>query len=230
MFYRRWEAKNQGHDARIHRARDDACMSPRRPDLQPLRRQDLDADPIAQFAAWYELAVREVPLAEAMTLATTDPEGVPDARMVLLKGVGPDGFRFFSNYESAKGRELEARPVAALVIYWRELDRQVRVRGEVSRLPEADSDAYFASRPRGSQIAASVSPQSTPIEREDLERLYAQAGERLGEGEVPRPPHWGGYLVAPEAIELWQGRDDRMHDRFLYVREGDGWAVERLAP
>ena len=205
-------------------------MSPRRPDLQPLRREDLDDDPIAQFGAWFELAEREVPLAEAMTLATADPDGVPDARMVLLKGFGPDGFRFFSNYDSAKGRELEARPVAALVIYWREQDRQVRVRGEVSRLSEEDSDAYFASRPRGSRIAASISPQSTPIEREDLERLYAQAEKRIGDGEVPRPAHWGGYLLAPDSIEFWQGRDDRMHDRFLYTREGGGWAIEQLAP
>ena len=205
-------------------------MSPRRPDLQPLRREDLDDDPIAQFGAWYELAEGEVPLAEAMTLATTDPDGVPDARMVLLKGFGPDGFRFFSNHDSAKGRELEARPVAALVIYWREQDRQVRVRGDVSRLPEEDSDAYFASRPRGSQIAASISPQSTPIDREDLERLYAQAEERIGDGEVARPAYWGGYLVVPDSIEFWQGRDDRMHDRFLYTRTDGDWEIERLAP
>jgi pyridoxamine 5'-phosphate oxidase len=205
-------------------------MSPRRPDLQPLDRERLADDPLDQFASWFELAESEVPLAEAITLATADADGGPDARMVLLKGFGPDGFRFFSNYESAKGRQLEARPFAAIVAYWRELDRQVRARGQVTRLTAEDSDAYFASRPHGSRIAASVSPQSRPIEREELERLYGEEAERLGGGEVPRPPHWGGYLLEPETVEFWQGRDDRMHDRFLYSRDGAGWSIERLAP
>jgi pyridoxamine 5'-phosphate oxidase len=205
-------------------------MSPRRPGLPPLDRSALAADPIEQFGTWFELAEREVPLAEAMTLATLDEGGAPNARMVLLKGFGPDGFRFFSNYESAKGRELQARPAAAMVVYWRELDRQVRAKGPVSRLPAADSDAYFASRPRGSQIGAAVSPQSRPVEREELDRLYADAERELGDGPVARPSHWGGYLLEPEAVEFWQGRDDRMHDRFLYRREGGAWAIERLAP
>ena len=205
-------------------------MSPRRADLQPLAREQLADDPMDQFASWFDLAEGEAPLAEAITLATADAQGNPDARMVLLKGFGPDGFRFFSNYESAKGSQLEARPAAAIVAYWRELDRQVRARGPVSRLTAEDSDAYFASRPRGSRIAASVSPQSRPIEREELERLYGDAAGRAGEGEVPRPPHWGGYLLAPETVEFWQGRDDRMHDRFLYRRDGGGWVIERLAP
>jgi pyridoxamine 5'-phosphate oxidase len=205
-------------------------MSPRRADLEPLGRDALDDDPFAQFAAWYELAEREVPLAEAMTLASVDADGAPNARMVLLKGFGPDGFRFFSNYDSVKGRELEVRPQAALVIYWRELDRQVRARGSVTRLSAEESDAYFATRPSGSRIAAAISPQSTPIEREDLERLYAQASERIGDGEAERPEHWGGYLLDPSEIEFWQGREDRMHDRFRYTREDGGWAIERLAP
>jgi pyridoxamine 5'-phosphate oxidase len=205
-------------------------MSPRRADLQPLLREQLADDPMGEFASWFELAEAEAPLAEAITLATADADGDPDARMVLLKGFGPDGFRFFSNYESAKGGQLEARPHAAIVAYWRELDRQVRARGPVTRLTAEDSDAYYASRPHGSRIAASISPQSRPIEREELERLYGEAAERAGGGEVARPPHWGGYLLAPETVEFWQGRDDRMHDRFLYSRDGDGWAVERLAP
>jgi pyridoxamine 5'-phosphate oxidase len=205
-------------------------MSPRRADLPPLTREQLADDPLEQFASWFEPAEREVPLAEAITLATADEEGNPDARMVLLKGFGPDGFRFFSNYESAKGRQLEARPFAAIVVYWRELDRQVRARGPVNRLTAEDSDAYFATRPRGSRIAASVSPQSRPVEREELERLYAEAAEQAGDGEVRRPPHWGGYLLAPETVEFWQGREDRMHDRFLYGRDGGGWSVDRLAP
>lgn len=207
-------------------------MSPRRADNPPVDREHLSDDPIEQFAVWFAEAQGEVPLAEAMTLATVDENGSPDARMVLLKGFGPDGFRFFTNYESAKGEELAASPRAALVIYWRELDRQVRVRGEVERLSAEDSDAYFASRPRDSQIAAAVSPQSRPIEREELERRYAELAAELGESSPERPEHWGGYLLRPEVIEFWQGRDSRMHDRFRYSRKtGDeGWSTERLAP
>jgi pyridoxamine 5'-phosphate oxidase len=205
-------------------------MSPRRQGLPLLERDTLADDPFEQFAEWWQLAEREVPLPDAMTVATVDEDGAPNARMVLLKGFGPAGFRFFSNYESAKGAELLAAPRAALVLYWRELDRKVRVRGTVTRLPAADSDEYFATRPRGSQIGALVSPQSRPIEREDLDRLYAEAEERLGEGPVERPGHWGGYAVEPDTVEFWQGRDDRMHDRFVYRRDDGGWSIERLAP
>jgi pyridoxamine 5'-phosphate oxidase len=203
---------------------------PRRPDMPALDRGDLDPDPIAQFRAWYARAEREVPLAEAMTLATVDASGAPDARMVLLKGADAQGFRFFTNYESAKGEQLEASGRAALVIYWRELDRQVRVRGRVERLPAEDSDAYFAARPRDSRIAAAISPQSRPIERDELDRRYAELERELGGADPERPEQWGGYLVVPAEIEFWQGRDSRMHDRFVYAREGEGWRIERLAP
>jgi pyridoxamine 5'-phosphate oxidase len=206
-------------------------MSPRRPENPPLDREHAAGDPIAQFGAWFAEAEQVVPLPEAMTLATVDADGAPNARMVLLKGFGPDGFRFFSNYESAKGRELASDPRAALVVYWRELDRQVRARGKVERLSAPDSDAYFASRPRDSRIAAAISPQSRPIEREELDRSYQEMVSELGEADPSRPEYWGGYLVRPEAIEFWQGRDSRMHDRFLYTREPDGsWTIERLAP
>jgi pyridoxamine 5'-phosphate oxidase len=188
------------------------------------------ADPIEEFGVWFEQA-RDVPLAEAMTLATIDESGAPDARMVLLKGFGEDGFRFFTNYESAKGGQLATDQRAALVIYWRELDRQVRVRGMVERLPVADSDSYFAGRPRDSQIAASISPQSRPIERDELDRRYDELTAQLGDAEVPRPEFWGGYVVRPETVEFWQGRDSRMHDRILYTRgPSGGWKLERLAP
>jgi pyridoxamine-phosphate oxidase len=186
-----------------------------------------------QFAAWSAEARTDVPLDEAMTLATVDDQGSPDARMVLLKGFGPDGFRFFTNYESAKGMELAANPRAALVIYWRELDRQVRIRGAVERLSAADSDDYFASRPRDSRVAAAISPQSRPIERDQLERRYREMLDELANADPPRPDNWGGYLVRPDAIEFWQGRESRMHDRFLYTRDTgneDGWSIERLAP
>jgi pyridoxamine 5'-phosphate oxidase len=208
-------------------------VSPRRPENPPLDRDRLADDPIEQFADWFAEARADVPLDEAMTLATVDEEGAPDARMVLLKGFGADGFRFFTNYESAKGVELAANPRAALVIYWRELDRQVRVRGAVERLPAKDSDDYFASRPRDSRIAAAISPQSRPIEREELDRRFDEALRGLGEADPVRPDQWGGYLVRPDAIEFGQGRDSRMHDRFLYTRNTgneDGWLIERLAP
>jgi pyridoxamine 5'-phosphate oxidase len=197
--------------------------------MPPLERDSLAEDPIEQFAEWFRLAEAEVPLAEAMTLATVDAGGRPNARMVLLKGFGPGGFRFFTNYESAKGGELEATPEAALVLYWRELDRQVRVRGPVGRVSAEDSDAYFATRPPDSRVAASISPQSRPIERDELERRFAEA-QAAGDGEVPRPGFWGGFEVEPREVEFWQGRDSRMHDRFRYRRDGDRWRIERLAP
>ena len=203
---------------------------PRREDLPPLVREGLADDPLEQFAEWWALAQERVPLAEAMTLATAGADGAPNARMVLLKGHSPDGFRFFTNYRSAKGEELAENPRGAIVLYWRELDRQVRARGPVERLPAAESDAYFASRPRGSRIAAAASRQSEPVEREDLDRRFAVLARELEGSEVPRPEHWGGYLLRPQAVEFWQGRDDRMHDRFRYARDAGAWRIERLSP
>lgn len=199
--------------------------------MPALRRSDLDANPFTQFAHWREAAEREVPLPEAMTLATVDAEGAPDARMVLLKGAGPDGFRFFTNYDSAKAGQLDHAGAAALVIYWRELDRQVRVRGTIERLGANDSDVYFASRPRASQLGAWASPQSRPIEsRVELERRAAVTTARFAGGDVPRPEHWGGYLLEPTTIEFWQGQVGRLHDRFSYSRDGEGWRIQRLGP
>lgn len=201
---------------------------------QPLlRRAELAGDPIEQFGRWYQLAESEVPLPEAMTLATVGDDGAPDARMVLLKGYGPDGFRFFTNYESAKGAQIAADPRAALVIYWREQDRQVRVRGSLERLPPAESDAYFATRARESRLGAWASPQSRPLpDRDALEAGLRETEARWeGEDDVPRPDHWGGFLLRSETIEFWQGQRARLHDRFRYTREPDGsWRIERLAP
>jgi pyridoxamine 5'-phosphate oxidase len=198
----------------------------------PLHASDLAADPFEQFAGWYELAAAEVPLAEAMTVATVDADGAPDARMVLLKGHGPDGFRFHTNYESAKAVEIAADPRGALILYWREHDRQVRARGPFERLSPADSDAYFAGRPRESRLGAWASPQSRPLaDRADLDRRLEEVRARFASTEdVPRPDHWGGYLLRPQTIEFWQGQQSRLHDRFLYAREGDGWTIQRLAP
>ncbi len=204
---------------------------PRRPDMPPLQCAALAADPIEQFRDWYERAEREVALAHAMTLATVDLDGTPDARMVLLKGFGPDAFRFFTNLASAKARQLEAAPRAALVLYWRELDRQVRIRGPVQLLPEAASDEYFATRPREARIGAWASPQSEPLpDRATLDARVDEVGKRFSGSEISRPPFWGGYALRPEQIEFWQGQAARLHDRFLYTREGDGWRITRLAP
>lgn len=205
---------------------------PARHEMPLLRRADLAADPMAQFASWWGVAEREVPLAEAMTLATVRSDGTPDARMVLLKGHDERGFRFFTNFESKKGRQLEQSPFAALIVYWRELDRQVRVRGAVSRLSADESDAYFASRAPESRLGAWASPQSRALSgRAELERRLRDARERLGEGEeIPRPGFWGGYLVRPDEVEFWQGQRARLHDRFVYRRDAGAWRVERLAP
>jgi pyridoxamine 5'-phosphate oxidase len=204
---------------------------PRRPDMPALHRSALDDDPIEQFRDWYEQAVQEVPLVDAMALATVDAEGVPDVRMVLLKGFGPEAFRFFTNLSSAKAKQLEANHRAALVLYWRELDRQVRLRGPVERLPDGASDEYFASRPREAQLGAWASPQSEPIpDRVALDARVEDVEDRFSGREVPRPDSWGGYALRPEQIEFWQGQAARLHDRFLYTREDDGWRLERLAP
>ena len=199
--------------------------------MPPLNRSALADDPIEQFREWYERAADEVPLADAMVLATADADGSPDARMVLLKGFGPDGFRFFTNLDSAKARQIRARPLAALILYWRELDRQVRIRGRVDRLSPAEDDAYFATRPAAARIGAWASPQSDPLpDREALDERVRQVTERFAGGDILRPDFWGGYIVRPVRIEFWQGQAARLHDRFVYEREEDGWSIRRLAP
>ena len=199
--------------------------------ISPLRRRDLDPDPLVQFRAWFDAAREaDLPLPEAMTLATASEDGSASARIVLLKRLD-SGFVFHTNYRSRKGRDLETFPRAALVFHWQPLGRQVRVEGVVERVSAEESAAYFASRPRGAQLAAWASPQSEPIgSRAELEELLSAATAEYEGRAVPLPPFWGGYRLVPERIEFWRHGDDRLHDRLLYERDGDGWRIMRLAP
>jgi len=200
---------------------------------QGLRRRDLDPDPIKQFSNWFtaaiEAGIRDI---NAMSLATATPDGRPSVRIVLLKGFDQDGFVFFTNYQSEKGKQLDANPRAALGFYWIELDRQIRVNGTVEKTSREESEHYFHSRPPGSQLGAWASRQSEVIDgRRVLDARMAEVTERYRDKPIPLPPHWGGYRLNPEAIEFWQGRANRLHDRFRYTRSADGtWRVERLSP
>jgi pyridoxamine 5'-phosphate oxidase len=193
----------------------------------PLRRTDLDPDPLHQFERWFAEAGGVVRAPEAMALATADAAGAPSVRMVLLKQADEDGLAFFTHYTSRKGRELEANSRAALLLYWDPLGRQVRIEGRVERVPPAESDAYFETRPHGARVSALASRQSEVIDsREELEaRVAALAG-----GDVVRPEWWGGFRLVPESWEFWQHRESRLHDRFRYRRADGAWVIERLSP
>jgi pyridoxamine 5'-phosphate oxidase len=198
-----------------------------------LHRRDLDADPIVQFQCWLNDAIAAEQLEPtAMTLATATPDGRPSARIVLLKGLDADGFVFFTNYLSQKGREIEANPNVELLFFWDTLERTVRVHGTVSRTNREESEAYFHQRPRKSQIGAAASNQSEVVaDREVLERRFAELEKQYENAEVPMPSQWGGFRVKPETIEFWQGRQSRLHDRFRYRRDASGaWIIERIAP
>jgi len=197
-----------------------------------LDENSVESNPIAQFARWYEIALASVkPLPESVALATSTGAGHPSLRMVLLKGFDARGFVFYTNYRSRKGRDLARNARASLLFYWGGLERQVRVDGLAAKVPARESDEYFATRPRGSQLSAWASAQSETVAgRAAIERRFA-AFERKYPGAVPRPPHWGGYRLVPDAIEFWQGREDRLHDRIVYRRGPRGrWIIERLAP
>ncbi len=202
------------------------------PPVPDLAEAEMGADPLRQFAVWFDAANRTVADAEAMALATATPDGVPSARMVLLKGFDERGFVFFTNYDSRKGRELAANPHAALVLYWHPLQRQVRIEGTVARTTREESERYFASRPFGSRVAASISQQSAVVpNRLVLEERFVKLAAELEGQAVPMPPDWGGFRLTPSAIEFWQGRPSRLHDRLRYTRRADStWLVERLSP
>lgn len=195
-----------------------------------MRRSELDADPLSQFEVWFDEArTAGVPVPETMTLATATSDGRPSARQVLLKGFDEAGFVFFSGYESRKGRELAENPHASLLFHWAAMGRQVRVEGTTERVSREESEAYWRTRPLGSRLSAAVSRQSEPIgSRKELE-ARVEALRQKG-ADPPLPEDWGGYRLAPRAYEFWEHRDDRLHDRFRYVRSGDGWTLERLSP
>jgi pyridoxamine 5'-phosphate oxidase len=211
-----------------------ARMMPAVPDFaHPLREEDVDPDPVAQFAAWFAQATSAgVRAPEAAAVATAAPDGAPSVRMVLVKQADENGFVFYSNYESRKGRELATNPRAALLFHWDELGQQVRVEGPVERTSAGESGAYVRSRPRGSQLSALASPQSRTIDsREALERRVAELTAAHEGAELPLPTDWGGFRLVPETFEFWQHREDRLHDRLRYTRQHDGrWQLERLAP
>ncbi len=200
--------------------------------MAALREQDMLADPLDQFEAWLNEALElDLEDATAMTLATADSSGAPSCRVVLLKRVDDDGFHFFTDYRSRKARELEENPRAALVFFWRTMERQVRILGAVERVGREESEAYFRTRPRESQLSTWASHQSSVISRRDtLENQYREVAERFEGQEVPLPTWWGGYRVRPESIEFWQGRSHRLHDRLHYTLEDGRWRLERLAP
>ena len=202
-------------------------------DLGQLDERTVAADPSVQFGTWYEelRALPDVIEPAAVVLATSDAMGRPSARVVLLRGRDERGYVFFTNYDSRKGRELDANPQAALLFFWERLQRQVRIEGRVERVTAAESDAYFERRPRGHRLSAWASRQSAVVaNREQLEAQFAQEDARFASGDVPRPPFWGGYRVVPDAFEFWQGRRNRVHDRIAYLRAADGWRIERLSP
>ena len=196
-----------------------------------LAEADALGDPLAQFERWFQEALAaQLPLANAMTLATVTDTGAPDARVVLLKGIDGGGFVFYTNYDSRKGRQLAGKPLASLVFLWTQLERQVRIDGRVEKVSAAESDQYFSTRPVGARLSASASAQSEVV----LNRAFLESGvekikKHFGENP-PRPHHWGGYRVIPERIEFWQGRENRLHDRLLYSRQAGSWKIERLAP
>jgi pyridoxamine 5'-phosphate oxidase len=200
--------------------------------LRSLSEIDVAANPISQFTTWWNEAIASnIDEVNAMTLATADASGRPSARIVLLKGVSENGFEFFTNYESNKGKEMAANNKVALVFFWKELERQIRIEGTVSKLTEAESDEYFLSRPVESRIGAWSSPQSSVIENRDiLEGNVLKTTATFDGKEITRPPFWGGYIVKPSCIEFWQGRSNRLHDRIAFFLENDTWSIKRLAP
>jgi pyridoxamine 5'-phosphate oxidase len=201
--------------------------------LETLLEKDMDEDPIKQFEAWWQYAIlSKIEEPNTMSLATCSTSGKPSVRTVLLKGLRENGFIFFTNYESRKGKEIAENPFVALLFFWKELERQVRIEGKIQKISDEESDEYFSERPRESQVGAWSSPQSTVIDnREFLQEEMHKYEKQFGAGEIPRPSYWGGYIVKPYSMEFWQGRPGRLHDRLQYtLNENNSWIIKRLAP
>jgi len=200
--------------------------------LKSLLEADVQQHPVTQFSVWWDEAVKsDITEVNAMTLATCNVDGKPSARIVLLKGFTNEGFVFYTNYQSSKGNHLKSNPYAALVFFWKELERQVRIEGAVEKISQAESNSYFQSRPTGSKIGAWASAQSSTVaNRETIEENYLNYLNNFNTQHIARPPYWGGYIVKPEKIEFWQGRSSRLHDRILYTKHNEEWKIERLSP
>ena len=231
-FFKRWFPSKDEVKKPKHAMKQAVAMLRREYDGKPFTEENVHADPIQQFSDWFDVAIDKIHHdPNAMILATTSPDGQPTTRTVLLKGFDGKGFVFYTNYNSRKAKHISSNPGVSLTFYWPDLMRQIHIEGKAEKVSAAQSDSYFKTRPDSSKLSAWASDQSSPVEsREELENRLKEMEKKFGKGEVPRPPHWGGYIVKPDQIEFWQGRLNRLHDRIRYKKIKEAWEIERLSP